>query len=324
MNHPTPAISVIVAVYKAESYIRRCLETIRNQTFTDFEVLLVDDGSPDGSGEICDEYAAADSRFRVFHKENGGVASARQCGVDNARGEYIIHIDPDDWVELNMLELLYRKAVETGAELIICNIMAERESGQTLFSHCIDSENKFIIDYKRCNYAYEYRMGLANKLAKRSLYSGVYFPIGLKVCEDTYVFLIWLSRKVTIATISDYLYHYDMFTNGNSLSGYGNPSKEYFFNRWSFIIKTLNGSKDIDRNLKGIEISKFAHTAFYYSWLTQYEYTKAFYPCLKNILFGYAPIHRKINIFLSVIGLKWLIRCPYIIMKKICFRNRKK
>ncbi len=81
-----PKISVIVPVYKAEKYLHRCVDSILAQTFTDFEVLLIDDGSPDRSGDICDEYAKKDSRVRVFHKENGGVSSARQYGIDNAQG----------------------------------------------------------------------------------------------------------------------------------------------------------------------------------------------------------------------------------------------
>ena len=111
-NITSPKISIIVPVYKAENYIHRCIKSLLSQTFTDFEILLINDGSPDKSGEICDEYAKSDKRIRVFHKENGGVSSARQCGIDNARGEYTIHVDPDDWVDPRMLEELYLKAVE--------------------------------------------------------------------------------------------------------------------------------------------------------------------------------------------------------------------
>ena len=100
----SPRVSIIVPVYKAEAYLHRCVESLLAQTFTDFEILLIDDGSPDRSGEICDEYAAKDPRVRVFHKENGGVSSARQCGMDHAEGEYTIHADLYDCVEPNMLE----------------------------------------------------------------------------------------------------------------------------------------------------------------------------------------------------------------------------
>ena len=102
MNETTPKISVIVPVYKAEAYLHRCVDSILAQTFWDFEVLLVDDGSPDKSGEICDEYARKDKRVRVFHKENGGVSSARNIGLDNAKGEYVCFVDSDDWVEGEM------------------------------------------------------------------------------------------------------------------------------------------------------------------------------------------------------------------------------
>ena len=95
----TTSVSVIIPVYKAEQYIHHCLDSLLAQTFKDFEIILIDDGSPDKSGEICDSYAAADNRIKVIHKKNGGVSSARQCGIDHAVGEYTIHVDPDDWTE---------------------------------------------------------------------------------------------------------------------------------------------------------------------------------------------------------------------------------
>ena len=121
MKISAPKISVIVPVYKAEDYLHRCVDSILVQTFTDFELILVDDGSPDGSGVLCDKYAQIDKRVKVIHKENGGVASARQCGIDNACSEYTIHADPDDWVEPNMLEELYNKAKESKADMVICD-----------------------------------------------------------------------------------------------------------------------------------------------------------------------------------------------------------
>ncbi len=103
MEKTNPKISVIVPVYNVERYLPRCIDSILAQTFTDFELLLIDDGSKDSSGEICDEYASKDSRVRVFHKENGGVSSARNVGLDNARGEWIAFCDSDDWVDANWL-----------------------------------------------------------------------------------------------------------------------------------------------------------------------------------------------------------------------------
>ena len=115
-----PAISVIVPVYKAENCLDKCVESILNQTFGDFEILLIDDGSPDQSGVLCDKYAAQDSRVRVFHKENGGVSSARNLGLKEALGTYIAFADSDDWMEPEELETLYGLVVEHGADSAGC------------------------------------------------------------------------------------------------------------------------------------------------------------------------------------------------------------
>lgn len=102
----SPLVSIIVPVYKAENYIRRCIDSILAQTMTDFELLLIDDGSPDRSGEICDEYAKQDSRIRVFHKENGGVSSARNLGIDNSNGDFLCFFDADDLIPKDCLSAL--------------------------------------------------------------------------------------------------------------------------------------------------------------------------------------------------------------------------
>lgn len=103
-----PKVSVIVPVYNVEKYLHRCIDSILTQTFTDFEVLLINDGSKDRSGEICDEYAKKDSRVKVFHKENGGVSSARNVGLDNARGDLICFCDSDDFVTKDWLALFVK------------------------------------------------------------------------------------------------------------------------------------------------------------------------------------------------------------------------
>ncbi len=118
-------ISVIVPVYNVEDLLPRCIESIMAQTKKSLEIILVDDGATDNSGEICDEYAKQDNRIRVFHKKNGGVSSARQCGIDYAVGEYTIHVDPDDWIEPNMLQELYIKAKEEDADMVICDYFVD-------------------------------------------------------------------------------------------------------------------------------------------------------------------------------------------------------
>lgn len=114
-------VSIIVPVYNVEQYIRRAVDSLLAQTYSNIEVILVDDGSPDGSGGICEEYAAKDNRIRVIHQKNGGVSHARQTGLDAATGDYVIHIDPDDWIEPNMMEAMLAKALETGADMVTCD-----------------------------------------------------------------------------------------------------------------------------------------------------------------------------------------------------------
>ena len=135
-----PIVSVIVPVYKAEKYLRKCVDSILTQTFRDFEVILVDDGSPDRSGAICDEYARKDPRVRVFHKENGGVSSARNKGIDEARGGWLVFIDSDDWITVDYLEGLAAHAKE-GA-LYVCKGYYSNPKGSELWQYFgISNEN---------------------------------------------------------------------------------------------------------------------------------------------------------------------------------------
>lgn len=126
----TPKISVIVPVYKVEQYLHRCVDSILAQTFTDFELLLINDGSPDNCGAICDEYAAKDARVRVFHKENGGVSSARNLGLDNAKGEWVAFVDSDDWVETQFLECFLE---DRNFDMVIQSYKIHSKKAETVF-----------------------------------------------------------------------------------------------------------------------------------------------------------------------------------------------
>lgn len=113
-----PIVSIIVPVYKVEKFLRKCLDSIIYQTYQNLDIVLVDDGSPDKCGIICDEYAAKDSRIQVIHKQNEGVALARYDGVRLMKGEYATFIDPDDYISLNAIEVMVEMAVKSGAEIV--------------------------------------------------------------------------------------------------------------------------------------------------------------------------------------------------------------
>ena len=140
-----PQVSVIVPVYKVEKYVYRCIDSILNQTFTDFELILVDDGSLDNCSEICDEYAIKDCRVQVIHKENGGVSSARNIGLDACCCEYVTFIDSDDYVCENWLETLYNAIIKDASDLVSSGIQYVDENG--IFINILDCERgNFILD----------------------------------------------------------------------------------------------------------------------------------------------------------------------------------
>ena len=113
-------ISVVVPVYNVEKYIDKCINSIINQTYKNLEIILVDDGSPDNCGKICDEYAKKDNRIKVTHKENGGVSSARNIGIKNATGDWLTFVDADDWIENNFVEQLLKIGNQENAEIVLC------------------------------------------------------------------------------------------------------------------------------------------------------------------------------------------------------------
>ena len=235
----SPSISIIVPVYKAEAYLHRCVDSLLAQTFTDFEVLLIDDGSPDRSGEICDDYARKDARVRVFHQTNGGVSVARQRGLDEALGEYTIHADPDDWVEPDMLEELYRKAKEDDADMVICDFINENKMGGVI---CKQRPSVCTAEAVQRQMLFQQLHGsCCNKLVRRVCYSkyGVSFPKDIIRWEDLYVVCALLSNPIKVSYLPKAFYHYDLMSNANSIvrkpTMRGLKSQIYFIEHFSSV-----------------------------------------------------------------------------------------
>lgn len=156
-----PIISIVMPVYNVEKYIRQCLESIKHQTFSNFEVIIVDDGSPDNSDSIYKEYVNIDKRFKVIKKENGGVSKARNTGLEAASGDYVIFIDSDDWLPVDALETLYNKATESGADITIGDATIAYDTGVNEYVHLFNNEfctenTDFIRDYKKAILGYVY------------------------------------------------------------------------------------------------------------------------------------------------------------------------
>ncbi|MCD8305549.1 MAG: glycosyltransferase [Prevotella sp.] len=204
-----PIVSVIVAVYNVEQYIRQCLDSLKAQTYSDFEVILVDDGSTDGSGKICDEYATSDKRFKVIHQPNGGVSVARQTGIENAAGEYTIHADPDDWTAPTMLEDLIKKAKDEDADMVIFDYYAVRTKPRIIRQNIPTPITAKELQKKLL--AGQLHGGCCNKFIRRSCYAGIgFYPKELCTSEDVLFCLRVLNNDIKVTYLPKALYFYRM------------------------------------------------------------------------------------------------------------------
>lgn len=203
-------ISIIVPVYNVENYIRECIDSILAQTMRSFELILVDDGSKDASGRICDEYADADDRIRVIHKENGGLSSARNRGLDEAKGDYICFVDSDDAVSADYLEKLYAAIKKDNADIVVCDIDAPKLSTADMSVNSPISMP--VLEAKRWLYdqtSREYVLMVVawNKMYAKELLNGIRYPEG-RLHEDEFMIGRVLSRAKTVSFVPDKLYVY--------------------------------------------------------------------------------------------------------------------
>lgn len=217
-------ISIIVPIFKAEEYLSKCINSILSQTYTNFELLLIDDGSPDNSGKICDEYASKDTRIRVFHKQNGGVSSARNLGLKEAKGEWICWVDADDWIENNMLELLVNKALQDFADMVMCDyktIGLKYKDSTYCETNILGVSINNKLDLVKDSLSNLISGALWFKICKKDLYTkyNINFIEGADMIEDfsCSIKLIHYSSKITY--VNEVLYNYNRL-NMDSLSYY--------------------------------------------------------------------------------------------------------
>lgn len=213
-------VSIIVPVYQVEKYIRQCVDSILAQTFTDFELILVDDGSKDQSGKICDEYAGMDKRVKVIHKENGGLSDARNKGMDQAAGHYFMFVDSDDYIAPTMVECLYESILNEEADIVACNYLYYFENDRKKdFSTNIKSEvltGKEIFYYRKNERNYGVWTVAWNKLYKREAFGKVRFRFG-KYHEDEFWANDIYQMDIKVVMVTECLYYYRQ--RDNSIMG---------------------------------------------------------------------------------------------------------
>lgn len=212
-------ISVIVPVYNIAPYLAQCIESLCGQTFSKVEIILVDDGSTDESGKICDEFAKKDSRILVIHKENGGLSSARNAGLAVASGKYIGFVDGDDFVSCGMYQELYKIAESYESEIVCCQFQTFNND---IPEKVEDSKTVTVLDTKQAVKKFFLRQiteSVCDKLFSRKLFDDLYFPEG-EINEDTFVVITLILRSRQMVFFEKKLYYYRKRSGSITRSGY--------------------------------------------------------------------------------------------------------
>lgn len=240
-----PKISVIVPVYKVEKYLKRCVDSILNQTYKNFELLLVDDGSPDSCGKICDDYSKIDDRVKVIHKKNGGLSSARNAGIKASSGDYLNFVDSDDWLELDCLEYLLKLLLKTDADFAMAeNIRNNDEVLKTkkeTVKEKVLSQKDFLSLFFKINTQKNVQYAWA-KLYKKNLFDNIKYPEGLTDEDVPATFTLILASE-KIAYSNKIVYHY--FINPNSITESEFSNKKFdLLKVWDLVCDSAVKTKD--------------------------------------------------------------------------------
>lgn len=249
-------ISVIVPIYKVEKYLSECVDSILNQTYENFEIILIDDGSPDNSGKICDEYASKDNRIKVIHKENGGLPSARNAGLNVASGEYVAFVDSDDAIENNYLEELYKSIIEEKSDVSFCKIawyngVDTFDFKEKLPDHSIDvncKNEEFSAFAKRFFTQKNNFFGsVCRSLFPKKVYKNVRFDEGIKKGAEDLVFTLnSLKYAEKLSFVNKELYKYRV-----------NLSSVTYTYKKDFLASQIHFKRDIENVVKDLKLDAF-------------------------------------------------------------------
>lgn len=264
-------VSVIIPVFNTSNFLNKCLQSVLKQTYTNLEIICVNDGSTDDSQQKCEHYANQDKRIVVVNKENGGLSSARNAGLKIATGKFIIFIDSDDFVEPNMIEKLVDIQLKTNCDICICSFLMETEKG-AIYAETPTLENKTYCNAEAMQLLNQPRQDRFvvswNKLYKKELFNEIEFPVG-KIHEDQ-----WIAHKLfyaskIISTCSDKLYHY--IIHDNSIMQSSNPIKHFddidaLFDRIKFY-----QSKSLHSLIEGTILTMCSVFSFYREKIWAYE-----------------------------------------------------
>ena len=280
-------ITIVVPVYNVEKYLKKCIESIINQTYKNLEIILVDDGSPDNCGKICDDYKKQDSRIKVIHKKNGGLSDARNAGIDIANGEYITFIDSDDYIDDDYVELLYNAIVKDKTDMVISSHKVIYDNGTILEK---ETGERSILNSKEVLKRILYDEGIDlsawAKLYKIELFRKVRYPKG-RLFEDAATTYKLVDKCKNISIVSKSTYNY--MIRENSITNLNFSEKKLD------LIKSTEEMCDYVQNkYPDLEIACNRRLMYaYLSTLTQLARSKKRFPKEEKILMDYIKENRK-------------------------------
>lgn len=318
----SPKISIIVPVYNAEKYLHRCIDSILTQTFSDFELLLIDDGSTDNSGAICDEYAKTDSRIKVFHKENGGVSSARNLGLAKAHGEWIAFVDADDKLDSKMYELLFDKAIYTNADIVVCDFYLDYGNTLKVVKSMPDSICK--TDFIRF-YIVSWSV-VWNMLTRKKIYEeyNIVFPDKMAYSEDFFVGIKLLYHAGIVAYVDVPLYYYNRVNYSAATKNIGANSYQMILKSEAGIVEFLTEKGVIalyEREMSWRILHTKQDLVFYPK---KYNEFLSIYPPSHRFIMSCPLINRKVKfmMWLIVHHMRW-VAAFFNMVRKCIIANRK-
>lgn len=255
-KNATPMVSIVVPVYNAEKTLRKCVDSILSQEYEDFELILIDDGSADSSGKICDEYAGVDSRIRVIHKENSGVSASRNLAIEQARGKYLQFVDSDDWISRDATRSFVERAEQYGCDMVVSDFYRVVD-GRMSQKGDIPERGVFTLEeyaaYMMKSPADFYYGVLWNKLYRRDIVmeNGIRMDPGIKWCEDFMFNLEYLRRARVFYSIHSPLYYYVRTSGSLSSPGFSISSaakiKRTVFECYNDFYKSVLSEDEYDK-----------------------------------------------------------------------------
>ena len=324
MNNPL--ISVIVPIYKVENYLDKCVGSLVNQSYKNLEIILVDDGSPDGCGKKCDEYKKKDNRIHVIHKKNGGLSSARNAGLDIAKGAYIGFVDSDDYIHRDMYLKMMDLMTKTDCDVVECKVNIVRQgeiifadSGENEMLTAVQATERYLVPSKSGGVP---RVSVWSKLYKKSFWDSNRFPEG-HIHEDYMLTAIALNEAKNVGIVNEGLY-FHVVDNADSIMN------SHFSERDLFLEEQYFNRIEYYKRENNTKAEKLAKNSYYmlilslywrchYAHMAQESYYLKKIKSLKYEMFSSnIPIKRKLELFMVCISPK-----VYLYIRKMEMRKRK-